>query len=138
MIYLLSHSIINSAKNHPERPAFRFLSEEISYKQMAEKINQLANVLHENGLQKGDRVGIYLNRNLETAIAIYGILHAGGVYVPIDPKSPLDRCVFLLNDCNINILISENKLKRNLDSICKSSTSLNTIIGTEYKLGAST
>jgi amino acid adenylation domain-containing protein len=128
---LLPHSISLSAEKYPDRIAFKYLGESLTYSQLLIKINQLANTLVANGLQKGDRVAVYLNRNLETAIAIYGIMQAGGVYVPVDPKSPIDRCAFLINDCNIKILISEEKLKRNLPTIIKSAPFLDLVIGIE-------
>jgi len=138
MIFLLPHSITEAAHRNPERIAFRYLKEALTYKQMLDKMNQLANTLLAHGLKKGDRVGVYLNRNLETAIAIYGIMQAGGVYVPIDPKSPIDRCIFLIGDCNIKMLISEKKLNRNLPIICKNAPSLNTIIGVESGIDVNT
>jgi len=98
---------------------------------MEKRMHQLAACLYEAGVRKGDRVGIYLHRSLETAIAIYGILHVGAVYVPIDPKAPIARSQFLISDCNIKVLISHRSQKRNLEKIIADPTELKTIIGLE-------
>ena len=104
MIYLLPHTVSNSAKTFPNRKAFRFGSKSLTFKEIEVKMNQLANLLHQIGIKQGDRIGIYLNRSLETAIAIYGIMQAGAIYVPLDPKVPVERTKFLINDCGIRIL----------------------------------
>jgi len=92
-------------------------------------MNQVANVLKDCGVKKGDRVGIYLNRSIETAIAIYGILNAGAVYVPLDPKAPATRSRFLINDCGIKVLITNPSQKRNLKKVLAEDIELQTIIG---------
>ena len=71
----------------------------------------------ENGVKKGDRIGVYLNRCLDTAIATYGIMRAGGVYVPLDTTGPTGRTCFLLKDCGIRFVVSNNAQKRNLQKI---------------------
>ncbi|MFK7808936.1 MAG: amino acid adenylation domain-containing protein [Saprospiraceae bacterium] len=131
MIYLISHSVTQSAKRFPNRNAFRCAGKSLTYAQLEQQMNQLANTLQQLGIQKGDRVGIYLNRCIESAVAIYGILQAGAVYVPIDPKAPIDRSRFLIEDCGIDVLISQPSQKRNLKQIIQPDTRLKTIIGLE-------
>ena len=103
---------------------------------MEQRMNQVANVLHQVGIKKGDRVGIYLNRCIETAIAMYGIMQAGAVYVPIDPKAPASRSRFLIEDCEIDILISQTTQKRNLEKIVEGPTRIKSIIGFDKELEA--
>jgi len=129
VIYLLPHTISNSAKQFPNREAFRFGGKSLIFSEINEKMNQLANLLHQIGIKKGDRIGIYLNRSLETAIAMYGIMQAGAIYVPLDPKVPVERTQFLINDCGIKILITNNGQRRNIKNIVTSEIDLETIIG---------
>lgn len=131
MIYLLPHTIANSAQRFPEREAFRCGADSLTYRQMRKRMNQLAAQIHAIGIAKGDRIGIYLNRSLETAIAMYGIMQAGAVYVPIDPKAPIDRSRFLVEDCNIKILITNKGQKKNVEKIIAKPTALKSIIGLE-------
>lgn len=129
MIYLLPHTVSNSAKTFPNRKAFRFGSKSLTFKEIEVKMNQLANLLHQIGIKQGDRIGIYLNRSLETAIAIYGIMQAGAIYVPLDPKVPVERTKFLINDCGIRILITNNFQNKNIQNIVDSGVDLDAIVG---------
>ncbi|MGA4518379.1 amino acid adenylation domain-containing protein [Solibacillus silvestris] len=83
----------------------------ITYKELNEESNKIANHLKENGLQKGEFVSIYLKRSMETVISILGIIKAGGVYVPLDPTHPVQRNKYIINDTkSSNIITSENLL----------------------------
>ena len=136
MIYLLPHSVLNAAERFPDREAFKCGSQSLTHSQMAKRMNQLASLLIRLGLKKGDRVGIYLHRSLETAIALYGIMRAGGIYVPLDPKAPASRNRFLLKDCGIEILISHPSQRRSLAKVTEEASGLKTIIGLTEHLSA--
>ena len=129
MVYLLPHSVQQSAEKFPDKEAFKCLNDSITYESLARKVNQLSNLLIELGIKKGDRVGIFLSRSLETAIAIYGIMGAGAVYVPFDPDAPPSRIQFLIEDCEIDILISRKAQKRALEKVIATGVALKHIIG---------
>jgi len=129
LIYLLSQTIEASASRYPDSAAFICGKRSVTYQELLEQTNQLANLLIERGVQKGDRVGVYLNRSLETAIAIYGIMRAGAVYVPLDPNSPTQRTQFLINDCNIGHLITNPAQQRTLQPVVADETALHTVVG---------
>ena len=129
MNYLLTHSIEESAKRFPNQEAFVFMNRSICYKELNEQTNQLANLLIELGVQKGDRVGIFMNRNLESAIAIYGILKAGAAYVPLDPDAPVKRTQFLIKDCQIAVLITALGKKRQVKEIVAGEIGITNVIG---------
>ncbi|MEM9888636.1 MAG: amino acid adenylation domain-containing protein [Bacteroidota bacterium] len=129
MIFTLPHTILNSANQLPDQVAFRCLQESRTYAEMAIQMNQLSNGLLELGIKKGDRVGIFLNRSIETAIAIYGVMNAGAVYVPIDPNLSLERVRFLIQDCGIQCLLSNKAQSRKLQKLLAVETNLKYIIG---------
>ena len=104
--YLLHQAVGDHAEEHPEHPAIRYSGKQLTYAQLYQQANQLANVLIDLGVQRGDRVGIYMNKSLYSAVAIYGILSAGAAYVPLDPFAPVNRLSFVINDCDIQILIT--------------------------------
>ena len=87
----LAQILEHSAAFFPEKDAFNCLDDSLSYSDLNIKANQLAQHLILKGLRKGDRVGIYMNRCLDTAIAVYGILKAGGASVAINTFMPLSR-----------------------------------------------
>ena len=85
----------------------------ITYKELNEESNKIANYLKEKGLQKGEFVSIYLKRSMETVISILGIIKAGGVYVPLDPTHPVERNKYIINDTkSTNVITSESLLDR--------------------------
>jgi amino acid adenylation domain-containing protein len=90
---------------------------------------QLSRLLNESGVRRGDRVGVYLNRSLETAAAIYGIMNAGAAYVPLDPGAPPQRTRFLIEDCGIRHVVTNPSQRRGLQAVISEKTSLRSIIG---------
>ena len=106
MVELLHHNLSASADRVPQNVAFRFSQNEISYAELDCISNQIARQLNLCKVNKGDRVGIFLDRSLETAQTVYGILKAGAAYVPIDPLSPVSRIQTIVESCNIRCLIT--------------------------------
>lgn len=131
MIFTLPHSVAQSAELYPEKEAFRFMNESISYEQLWLRMNQVAYLLKDLGVQRGNRVGIYVYRSLETAIAMYGIMQAGAVYVPLNPYAPIVRTQFVMKDCGINYIITNKAQARKIhDVVIKENQALvQTVIG---------
>lgn len=130
MIYLLPHIIEHSASRFPDKEAFRFDEKGISYAALQAKMNQVARTLAANGVKRGDRVGIYLHKSLESAVAVFGIMQAGAAYVPLDPLMPVSRLAFILEDCGIQALIShQSKAERITEAVATRPLSLNCVIG---------
>ncbi len=90
----------------PDRIAVDFKGEFLNYETLNKRSNQLANFLIEKGLNKGDHVGIFMDRSIEMLIGLLACLKAGGVYVPLDPVNPDQRILTLLKDVEARYLIS--------------------------------
>ena len=60
-------------------------------------------------------VGIYIERSLEMIIGLLGILKAGGAYVPLDPAFPKERLEDMIEDAHISVLLTQDKLKNDLN-----------------------
>ena len=129
MIYLIPHAIDHSAERFPEQEAFRFEGKSLTYAELVNQSNSLAHFLRTRGVQRGERVGIYLNKSLESAVAIYGIMKAGAAYVPLDPTAPATRIRFILQNCGIRVLISQPQKRSRLSEILAAATPLEYIIG---------
>jgi amino acid adenylation domain-containing protein/FkbH-like protein len=101
----------------PEKTALIYNNESLSYKDLHERSNKLANYLITKGVTKESLVPICIERSMEMIIGILGILKAGGAYVPIDPEYPKDRISFILEDTAASIIISskESSLKLPVD-----------------------
>jgi long-chain acyl-CoA synthetase len=71
-----------AAQAYPNQPAILFQGEELKYHQLKSRVDSLANALRRLGLQKGDRVCLYLPNCPEFVISYWGVVKAGGVVVP--------------------------------------------------------
>ncbi|WP_033693733.1 non-ribosomal peptide synthetase [Bacillus cereus] len=80
-----------------------------TYQEMNQRSNQVAHGLLQLGLQKQERVAIFLERSVESIIAILGVLKAGGTYVPIDVKYPFERIQYILQDSQAKIMITNRE-----------------------------
>jgi len=129
--YLLTHYVEDASVKYPDRIAFKCGKDQVTYLELWERSNQLANALIDNGVRKGDRVGIYMFRSLETAISIYGIMQAGAVFVPIDTNSPIPRVRTVLQDCGIVHLISNQLLNKQLQKLDLGTAEIKCVYGIE-------
>jgi len=106
MAFLLQHLLSESAARNPDALAVRFQSEALTYGELDAKSNQLAHALIEAGVAPGDRVGIHLDKSLASILSVFGILKAGGCYVPVDVNSPAPRLGGIIRQCAMRCLIT--------------------------------
>jgi amino acid adenylation domain-containing protein len=105
------HEIIESkAAQIPEAIALSYEAHELSYRQLNERANQVAHYLIELGVRPEARVGICLERGIETVIALLGILKSGGAYIPLDPDHPQERLEYVLADASVQVLLTQGNL----------------------------
>ncbi|PEP89080.1 non-ribosomal peptide synthetase [Bacillus toyonensis] len=83
-----------------------------TYQEINQRSNQVAHSLLQLGIQKQDRVAIFLERGVESIIAILGILKSGGTYVPIDVKYPSERIQYILQDSQTKVMITKKELQK--------------------------
>jgi len=102
---------ISRAKAKPGNLALKFGEIELTYKELDDRSNQVANFLVAKGVTPGTLVPICLLRPLDTVIAIWGILKAGAAYVPIDPEFPIDRIKYMIGDTAAEVVISDSNTK---------------------------
>ncbi len=95
----------------PENIAVIFGNNQLTYKELNEKSNQLAHLLQTKGAKPNALVGICVERSLEMIIGLLGILKAGGAYVPIDPTYPEERISYILKDADCEIVLSQEHLE---------------------------
>uniref|UniRef100_UPI0030EDBFDA amino acid adenylation domain-containing protein n=1 Tax=uncultured Maribacter sp. TaxID=431308 RepID=UPI0030EDBFDA len=98
-------------KKTPDNVAVVFEEEELTYRELNEKSNQLAHYLQKKGVKQESLVGICLERSLEMIVGLLGILKAGGAYVPIDPAYPEERISYMLEDSDCFVLLTKKSVK---------------------------
>ena len=94
----------------PDAVAVEFQNQQLTYKQLNYRANQLAHYLRSWGVGADVLVGLCVERSLEMVIGLLGILKAGGAYVPLDPKYPSDRLSFILDDTQVKVLLTQQRL----------------------------
>ncbi len=111
MAYTLQQLLTRSAAKYPDKPAVWARRRSLTYRELDERSTQLAHLLRERGLKKGDRVGILFPKCVESLVCMFGVLKAGGVYVPLDPQAPAERVGYIIGNCGIRVLLT-NKERR--------------------------
>jgi amino acid adenylation domain-containing protein len=132
---LLAHLPDHSALRWPDKDAFRCGNKALSHAELARRSSQLANALIAHGVVKGDRVGIYLDKSLESAIALFGIMKAGAAYVPLDPAAPAARLEYMINHCGIRIVVSASNKAASLHQLSRSCPTLEATAGLSEPAG---
>jgi amino acid adenylation domain-containing protein len=104
------HKLISErAAEMPAKTAITFGEQKITYKLLNERANQLAAVLIENNVKKGDKVAFALDRSAEMVVTLLAIMKAGAVYIPLDPQFPLNRVNYMLEDSEAVVLLTSEK-----------------------------
>ncbi|MDB9319491.1 non-ribosomal peptide synthetase [Nodularia spumigena] len=98
----------------PDKIAVVYKQENLTYRELNNRANQLANYLKSLGVKAETRVGICVERSLEMVIGILAILKAGGTYVPLDPAYPSERLALMLEDVQTPILLTQTHLQNKL------------------------
>ncbi len=98
----------------PQGIAIAFGDQELTYQQLNERANQFARYLQERGGGPEVRVCVCLERSLEMAVALLGIVKAGAAYVPLDPSAPRERLAFMIHDSGAELLITGETLVESL------------------------
>jgi len=106
MQFLLHQLLERTADRYPDAVAVVDGSRELTYGELDSRANQLARLLIEEGVSKGDRVGLLLDKSLESVIGIYGVLKAGAAYVPLDPQAPTTRLAYIIGNCGVRSLLT--------------------------------
>lgn len=98
----------------PNAPAVVFENRQLTYSELNTRSNQLAHFLQGRGLGPGSLVGICVERSLELVVGLLGILKAGAAYVPIDPSYPQNRVAYMLEDSQVQVLLTQQHLTEKL------------------------
>ncbi|WP_414589464.1 non-ribosomal peptide synthetase [Scytonema sp. PCC 10023] len=98
----------------PDAVAVVFEQEQLTYRELNCRANQLAHYLRTLCVGPEVLVGICMERSLEMVVGILGILKAGGVYVPLDPLYPKEHLAFILADTQVSVLVTQQRLVKKL------------------------
>lgn len=94
----------------PNKVALEFKEKTLTYKELNERSNQLANHLRKNGINNKSIVTIMETHSIEFMISILASMKAGAAYLPIDPSYPVERINYMLEDSKSNMLLTNFKI----------------------------
>jgi amino acid adenylation domain-containing protein len=103
---LVDDLLAASAARSPSRTAVVDAGRTLTYAELDATANRVARLLQAHGVRHGDRVGLYLEKSLEALVGLYGILRAGGTYVPLDPAAPAPRLGSIARDAGLRVLMT--------------------------------
>jgi amino acid adenylation domain-containing protein len=129
--FLIPHYLEQHALHRPQSCALVCRGETMNYGELASRSRQLARCLLQNGVRRGDRVGIHMEKSLELGVSLHGIMRAGAAYVPLDPSAPPERVAQMIRDCDIRLLISAPGRRVKLQQLAKQLDTRLLVIGIE-------
>lgn len=128
------HQLISkTSQQNPENIALQRKDIQLSYRELDQNITRAARGLLSQGLQRDERVAIYLPKQFEAVISLFATTLAGGTFVPVNPLLKTAQVAYILNNCKVSTLITSHSRYRQLQSILDSIKSLHSIILTDCK-----
>ena len=98
-----------SCDRQPAAVALECEGERISYADLDQRANRLANLLLSRDIRAGSRVGILLNRSVDTYVALLGVTKTEATFVPIDPAAPADRLLYIAEDSALDLVVTRTE-----------------------------
>ena len=117
MDFLVHHMLWSSAKRLPEKTALVYREESVTYGDLLSQVSGVATGLRQIGIERGERVGIYLDPSIELVVSIFGVSQAGAVFVPINGLLLADQVGHIAQDCGMRALITIKKRLPDLQKV---------------------
>ncbi len=111
----LTELLQQSATRFPDHCAYRFGKQGITFRELNQQASALGSCLIKSGVKVGDRIGILLNRSIDSILAVYGVIFSGAAYVPIDNTAPKERINSIIKQCQIDVVITHSKYGAQVD-----------------------
>lgn len=127
---LLQDFIFRSARRSPDTEALVYGKQRLSYAQLARAVQNSCNALLALGLGRGERVAVYLEKNIENVASMFGAAAAGGAFVPVNPLLKPEQVGYILADCNVRVLVTSGDRLKLLAPAVHACPDLRTVIVT--------
>ena len=129
---LLGESLLISAGKNPLGTAVIVKGEAYSYQDLVVSAEKFASYLIAAGINKGDRVAVYMDNSWPAVVAIYGATLAGAVFLVINPQTKSDKLQYILNDCGAKILVTAASLSSEFSPAVSEVNSIEEIVVTGH------
>jgi acyl-CoA ligase (AMP-forming) (exosortase A-associated) len=109
MVTQLHHLVDRQAARRSDSPALTFKDATLTYAELKRELDAFAGGLTGIGLPRGERVGVYLDKRIETVVSLFGSSTAGGVFVPINPLLRPRQVAHIVDDCDVRVLVTSGE-----------------------------
>lgn len=130
MTELIHDLLLSSAQRSPRREALIYQGTRLDYDGLAARVRDCAAALSNLDLGRSERVAVYLEKRIETVVAVFGAAAAGGVFVPINPLLKPVQVAYILKDCNVRVLVTSAERLKLLAPILHECRDLHAVIVT--------
>lgn len=117
MIKLLQDYVSLQAEQRADKTAIVMKQQRMTYGALDRHSNQLARLLKDQGLSKGDRVCLFMSKSPLAVVAMLAVLKADAIYVPIDTSSPASRVAKIAHAAKPKVFLSESSAKSLVDDL---------------------
>jgi len=124
---LIHDFIFASAQRTPGAPALVHGTTRLDYAALAGAVRRAAQVLLGAGVQRGERVAVYLEKRVENVAALFGASLAGAVFVPVNPLLKPEQVAHILSDCDVRVLLTSNERLAQLAPVLAHCPALHTV-----------
>ncbi|HOB61428.1 MAG TPA: acyl-CoA ligase (AMP-forming), exosortase A system-associated [Candidatus Competibacteraceae bacterium] len=128
MSRLLHELILEQADHRPDATAIVYRQTPLDYASLASLIQSAARGFMELGLNRSERVAVYLPKRIETVTALFGTALAGGVFVPINPLLKPEQVAYILRDCNVRVLVTAGNRAELMEPLLADCPDLHSIV----------
>lgn len=125
---LVHQLILATAERTPQAQALRYQGQSLCYGELAAQMTRLAQTLLALGVQRSERVAIYLEKRFENVVGMFGSALAGAVFVPLNPLLKQEQVSHQINDCQAAVLITSAERFAATVAVLRNCTSLRLII----------
>jgi long-chain acyl-CoA synthetase len=115
---LVNHFLEHSAERFPDKIALIHQGKRYTYGEIDCMANRLAMKLVESGVERGNRVAVFMDNCVEAVISIFGALKVGSVFMMINPTTKSEKLEYLLNNSRASVLITQGNRAGVIQSVC--------------------
>jgi len=116
------------AQKSPDKTALVCGEQSLSYQDLEEQCNRLAHALSDEGVQRGDRVAVYLENSVEAVVAIFAILKAGAVFLLLHPTTKTEKLTYVLNNARAKGLITHARKRTTVEPCLGKTPHMETVV----------
>jgi amino acid adenylation domain-containing protein len=125
---LLQHFLENTAQRLPNKTALVSDGGRHTYEGLLARVEQLARLLRTRGVQRGDRVALFLDNGVDMVAGVYAALRIGAVFMPVNPLTKHDKLAYLLKDSRAAALLTDASLRATWEGALRANATIQTCL----------